>query len=899
MNKQQEYFERLTTVTHPKDLKVALTSFNSSIDKYTPGKRYNHTKYQIHDERNIAVNEIVFDFDWRSYKANYQKAKLIIEALDNRDIPYTICATGGKGIHIHAFFNKLMFSTDEGKKLFKQALSYHFSYKHLRLWFWSTIIREADIDEKYKKKQIDPKVLKFNYYNGSTHLIREIGGRKYEKDSEGEWKYHYKTYVPKEEFKAKKPVINNIEAVKYPPTIPTFDIDENELILYLKQFIKAQEKNEVHQLTNERIAGKYIELDGVLKLREGLEEGNRSSGAAILAIACRVDNLGKKEAYKIMGEYVEACSQTGTEFKLGEGTQWIDWTYTQEKPFWNCQLLEDIGLHERSTCEHCQMRNRESREILTQTTLLTQIKSVLDEEIVGEDDTKLLIFLLCLSKNFPSKTGRPGWNIPQDPMSQNVILSSDSASGKTWLTKKILQLFGDENSDYFIISRLTKSAINYYTDINMDGKVIFIEEMQGLDENTAQLRVWMSEGSLNLQTVEKVKDEEGNEQNKLVTRKTQGQPVFISNQAEGIIEDQLNNRSWVLSTDVTDTQTGKILDYQDKLTKGIHKVNMIKARKLKEALKLLKPYHFTIPFADRKAMGIPLTTVRSRRDYDKFLTLIKCSAYLHQLQREIVKDEKGNEFIICDIKDYEIARQYSQSVLGATFSGLTNAQIDLLQYIKNSSWKTEFGMSDIMRNLGKSQSHWHGLLKQLSNLGFITVEKSVGNSYVFSIVESKAVNIINLPNGEDLLAKTAITLLVENDRNGKTENSKIPFQQKPTNSVGGAISPNIKDTAPETTEFDEKKEKSHPLYSSDESNLQHSKPKLTVASPKYSLDRGGAITRMNIIKYLKKTNKHMVDFEEIKEKFKCEDNVLEKMVRGMISDGTIFEPRPYKYILLE
>ena len=42
--------------------------------------------------------------------------------------------------------------------------------------------------------------------------------------------------------------------------------------------------------------------------------------------------------------------------------------------------------------------------------------------------------------------------------------------------------------------------------------------MQGLDEHTSQLRVWMSEGQLTLNTVEKLKDEDGNEVNTLIKK---------------------------------------------------------------------------------------------------------------------------------------------------------------------------------------------------------------------------------------------------------------------------------------------------------------------------------------------------------------------------------------------
>jgi hypothetical protein len=411
MNEQQQYFQKLCGVTHPSNLKVAVVNYNSEVDRYNPGKRYNADKYEIHDERNVAVNEVVFDFDWGSYKANYDKAKEVVNVLNNRGIPSLVCATGGKGIHIHIFFNKINFKTEEGKKAFKNALRYNFSFKHIRLWLWNTILDEAGIEEKFRSKQVDPKVIKFNYYQGTTHLIRDIGGRKYTKNVDGVWIPHYKTIISPEEFNSKKKIISRFDDVKYPEKIECFDIDEHELLSYLYNFVNIQKRDNVEELTNERIKGKYIELDGILKVREGLNEGNRNAGASILAIACRIDNLPKKEAYEIMQDYVNNCSQTGSPFSVDEANQWIDWIYNHEKPFWNCQALEDLGVHERELCEHCQMRNREALELLTKPTILDQIKEVLDMEVVGEINMKMLMFLLILSKDFPSPTGRPNWNI--------------------------------------------------------------------------------------------------------------------------------------------------------------------------------------------------------------------------------------------------------------------------------------------------------------------------------------------------------------------------------------------------------------------------------------------------------------------------------------------------------
>ena len=897
MNTQQEYFKKLTQNTHPTDIKIALNQYDSKTGTYKPGRRYNADKYELHDERNVAENEIIFDLDWKSYKANYSEAKKIIEALTNNKIPHITCSTGGKGIHIHTFFNKINFVNEEQKNLFKKALSYHFTYKNIRLWVWNKILDEAGIDERYrgKGKQVDSAPMIFNYYAGTTHLIRDVGGRKYVKNNEGEFDTAYKSVINKDEFKPQKPNIKRIEDVRYPETIPLFDIDPHDLTRMLKEFVSSAENRGEEPLTKHHFEGRYTELDGVLRVREGQPEGRRSAGAAVISIASKLDGLPKKECKELLEEYVLSCEQSGTPFSNAEAEQWMEWIYNHEKPYWNCQLLRDLESHEEATCNFCKGKNKDALKLLTDNNILKKVKDVLDDEIIGEEHTKMLIFLLSLSKDFPSKTGSPGWNITGDPMSQNIILSSDSSSGKSYITKKILELLGDEGVDYFIVSRITKNALNYYTEINMDGKVIFIEELQGLDENTAQLRVWMSEGSLNLSTVEKVKDPDGLERNVEVRKTTRGQPVFISNQAESVVETQLNNRSWVISADVSKDQTQNILDFQDKVNTGRFTTDEVKKRNIRDAIKLLKPYHFIITYADNKYLNIPVTDVRSRRDYQKFLTLIKCSAYLHQQQRLRVTNEKEQTFIICNLDDYEVAKTYSQDILGATFSGLTNAQIDLINFVKGENWVDGFEISDLMRRLGKSQGHWFGMLKQLVDLGFFTEDKQgVGRSNIYHLMLEKAVNIINLPTKEELLAKMLLPnnellslqsfLRVEQPSVlGVFEKSLLGHPVKPSDSevLGGS---NLIMDFPDTNKefFDTPPIKNTP-------HLQGEK----------IIRSGDVLTKEQIINHLNTINEQIVPYETIRDVFiSYGDDVVYATLLSMKQEGLIYEPKPGRYMIL-
>lgn len=850
--------------------------------EYKPGYRKDIKFFQSCDDRTVSINEIVFDFDFNSYTKNYKIAKKVLDVLDDYNIKSLIFATGGKGIHIHIFFDKITLYDKDHKSLLREAFSYGLTWKKIRLWLWEKIIEEANIDIKLcgKGKKIDSAPISFNYFSGTSHLIRCCGGRKKFKNKDDIFEVNYKSYIPINEFNDKKVKVKNIQNVRYPDNIQLFKIPQDDFVSFVSNYAENVKKSDFVPTKNVYLPCDYTEIDGVLKIKEGLGQGQRSFGSLVLSIACKIDRFTKTQATEILKEYVNNCSQTGHKFNLDEAIQWLDWIYAQEAVFWNCSMLDDLDLHDKKACEFCTSKNKKALEFLKQPTLLRQIKNTLDEEIIGEDDTKMIIFLLSLSKDFPSETGEPNWNIPGDPMSQNIILASDSSSGKTYITKKILKIFGEESDDFFIISRLTKNSINYYTDINMDKKIIFIEEMQGLDDNTSQLRVWMSEGKLVLSTVEKIRNDEGIEVNMLVKKETKGQPVFITCQAEGVVQEQLNNRSWIISMDVTQNQTEKILDYQDKLNKGELSLDNNKIQILKDSLKQLHQYHFMIPFLDWKILNIPINDIRARRDYNKFLTLIKCSAYLHQYQREIKKNN-NKEYLICDLKDYEIARQYSTSILGAVFSGLTISQIDLINTIRNSPWKEEFTIQDIQRNLQKTQSHWYYQLRQLEDLGYImAIEKSIGKSTIYSLNEKKALNIIQLPSAEDL-KKNSPYFQVSNSNYIKNEKN-----EKKNSSVNGRAQ--LKGFKNNTLE--QRSENINPA------NMENGTAPESILPP-YTprILRGPE----QVIEFIKNSKNHIIYVEDIISNFSdVKEDIIENVLSKLKSQGIIFEPKPGRVMLL-
>ena len=908
MNKQKDYIKRLKEISIS-PLFGAINYFNNKQKKWVPGKREDLNKREYWDHITVASNAVHYELDARSYAANYKIAKKIISVLDSRGWDYNIFISSRKGIHIETYFNKPEFKNQEQRDLFTNAMSYGLSFKHIRFWLWNLILDEAAISKELRGngKIIDSNCINFDDLQDKDRLLRVCGGcKKYYNKVTDEEEIYYKTYVNNADFKDKSIKVKVLDDVKYPVKTSLFTFNIYEFCEFLENYVENAKNSDIEQLKKIDLTqeGGYINLETVKLIREGLGRGQRSIGAQILAIAMSNDELDLKTQKTIMKDYVSKCSQVGEPFTTEEANQWIYWVQSQEHVFWNCGLAEQAGLHDASLCDYCKKKHKEAYDFLYNKKILQEIKDVLDKEIMGEDETKMLMFLLVLSKDFPSRTGLPGWNINSDSMSQNIILSSDSSSGKTYMTKKILQLFGEKNKDYYVMSRITKNVLNYMVDINMDKKIIFIEEIQGLDEATNQLRLWMSEGELTLKTVEKIKNEEGIEVNMSTDKSTVGQPVFITNQAEGVIEEQLNNRSWVLGMDTTTNQTSKILTYQDTLNIGYDKINEIEIRKIRDAMKQLKQYHFIIPYADWKAMNIPINDVRSRRDYQKFLTLIKCSAYLHQKQRYIVKDEKDREYIICSFEDYNIAKEYSHNILGATFSGLSINQIDLLNHIRKSNWSEEFMISDLMRNLGKSQSHWYGQLSQLVDLGFLTCDKNMGKSNIYSLNKNRVETVVNLPS--DLLLKRATYYQVLRF----FEKNKFTIIQDCEDSENSVIANDFRNRCENLYNLDKieieailrkKGEKIAPikkLKNGKDVFLPKKDKKLKANSHRNNRCDFPEISRKTMIEYFKKTNQHCVLENQIINHFgKENEEHIKELLKALLVDATLMKYQG-GYILL-
>jgi hypothetical protein len=161
-------------------------------------------------------------------------------------------------------------------------------------------------------------------------------------------------------------------------------------------------------------------------------------------------------------------------------------------------------------------------------------------------------------------------------------------------------------------------------------------------------------------------------------------PTMLFLTTTGITTDEeLLNRCVVLTVQEDREQTRAIHDLQRKrqtldglLAANSHQTTLALHR---NAQRLLKPILVVNPYAER--LTFPTTRTRTRRDHQKYLTLIRTITLLHQHQRPVrtvEHDGKPVEFIEATVEDIAAANALASVVLGRCLDDLPPQTRNLL-----------------------------------------------------------------------------------------------------------------------------------------------------------------------------------------------------------------------------
>lgn len=287
--------------------------------------------------------------------------------------------------------------------------------------------------------------------------------------------------------------------------------------------------------------------------------------------------------------------------------------------------------------------------------------------LVGEDANRLAAYLACTSRKLDK------------PLA--VIIQSTSAAGKSTLMEAVLAMFPEEERVKY--SAMTGQSLYYLGETDLKHKVLAIVEEEGAEKASYALKLLQSEGELTIASTGKDPTT-----GRMETQEyhVEGPVMLFLTTTAVDIDEELLNRCLILTVDESREQTERIHALQRK-ARSLEGLRLKKRRQTLVALmrnvqRLLRPLDVVNPWADELTFTADRT--RTRRDHEKYLTLIDAIALLHQHQRPVERDPESGEFIRVMLDDIALANRLAPELLGRTLDELPPQTRRLLEAIKGT-----------------------------------------------------------------------------------------------------------------------------------------------------------------------------------------------------------------------
>ena len=348
--------------------------------------------------------------------------------------------------------------------------------------------------------------------------------------------------------------------------------------------------------------------------------------------------------------------------------------------------------------------------------------------VVGEETNKLVGYLAAVSRKLDT------------PLA--VVIQSSSAAGKSSLMDAVLAFVPEEERIKY--SAMTGQSLFYMGETNLKHKVLAICEEEGASRAAYALKLLQSDGELTIASTGK-DAQTGN----LITQEYRVEgPVSIMLTTTAIeIDEELLNRCLILTVDEGREQTEAIhrLQRQKRTLEGL-KLKHQKQRILevhRDAQRLLKPLAVVNPYADQLTFLSDKT--RTRRDHEKYLTLIDTIALLHQHQREVntVRDGEAElAYIEVMPADIERANALVHEVLGRSLDELPPVTRRVLEAIVEAvkgkpvpRESVRFSRREVRAWTGQSDTQAKLHLARLAELEYLMIHRAPrGQGFEYELV---------------------------------------------------------------------------------------------------------------------------------------------------------------------
>jgi hypothetical protein len=335
-------------------------------------------------------------------------------------------------------------------------------------------------------------------------------------------------------------------------------------------------------------------------------------------------------------------------------------------------------------------------DFLQQKDLLKSLNQLIEKAgIIGEENSRLLLFLITIS--YLNKSPLHG------------IVQGSSGSGKTHIISRIADLMPQE--DVLRFTRITESSLYNWGEFDLFGKIIIIEDLDGLKEDALYaLRELISNQILSSLT--SIKDKKGN--NKSTNKIVKGQFSSLSATTKGELYEDNMNRSFIIAINESEEQTEKIINYQNRRNAGeVDKSEEQKAINfIQKIVRNLKHYEVINPFATQ--IQLPNNVKNKRRLNEMFQSIIKQITLIHQFQREV-----KNGFLVTEIEDIENAVEILFESIILKIDELDGSLRQFFEKLKKGFDHKEFNRFEAMEVTGFKKSQLQVYLNELVRLEYL------------------------------------------------------------------------------------------------------------------------------------------------------------------------------------
>jgi hypothetical protein len=384
--------------------------------------------------------------------------------------------------------------------------------------------------------------------------------------------------------------------------------------------------------------------------------------------------------------------------------------------------------------------------------------------ILGEDENALTLFLAMASH--------------KSPMPFSVLCLAKSGIGKSYLLQKLSACM--PKNSFSIHTQISENALYYFDSRQIDGKALFIEDLEWTHQMLMPLATLQAQGRL--VKTRATKDKDGMLHS--TTFEVTGRLCLIACAYSEKNYESLSLPFLCLHLNHSHTQDINVMDYQKKCRAGLIDPNGVAAtqRHLQCVIASLKPVNIINPYAT--LINLPEDLPCPRKTLLLLLNFIDTVTFFHQHQREnSVNEQTGEVFIKTHPEDIELAFMLLKNSLLRRADELSTTARGFyiwLQKYLGEAQTNQFTALDIRR---AKRIHPRTLNRYLSELCiFNYIQVTGGNKYrggylykITSLDEDSGLN----KGIENALINTLENIKAEYGRT--VGQNAVSDQQKPVN----------------------------------------------------------------------------------------------------------------------